>query len=111
MTPPMSSSASVAASASSANRRSGSASVGPTCSGLHVRSSTNARAAGMSSVCASSVVEVMDRDVVVAEQLRERVVFLAGLRGPQHVVEQQFVAVARRQPGQLEAGSMHDRLP
>ena len=55
VTPPMSSSASVGrVGVVGEAARSGPANVGPTCSALQVRSSTNARASGISSVSASS---------------------------------------------------------
>jgi hypothetical protein len=48
---------------------------------------------------------------LVAEGLGEHVVFFLGLLGPQHVVEQQLADVLRGEPGQLDAGPVHDGLP
>ena len=56
-------------------------------------------------------IEIVDRDAAIAELLGEGVVFLAGLRGPQHVVEQQLVAVAGSQPAQLQSGPVDKGLP
>jgi hypothetical protein len=38
------------------------------------------------------------------------IVLLLGPPGPQHVVEQQLADVPRGQPGQLQAGPVHDDL-
>jgi hypothetical protein len=55
-------------------------------------------------------IEIVDRDAAIAELLGEGVVFLAGLRGPQHVVEQQLVAVAGSQPAQFQSGPVDKGL-
>jgi hypothetical protein len=55
-------------------------------------------------------VEVVDLDAAVAQHLGEYVVLLAGLGGPQHVVEEQFVAVRGCQSAQFQAGAVHDGL-
>ena len=52
----------------------------------------------------------MDPHALVAKRLGERVVLLLGLLGPQHIVEQQLADVPRGQPGQFQAGPVHDDL-
>ena len=54
--------------------------------------------------------EVVHPHAPVAQRLGERVVFLLGPPGPEHVVEEQLADVARGQPGQLEPGPVHDDL-
>jgi hypothetical protein len=53
---------------------------------------------------------MVDEDALAAQHLDERVVFLARAAGPEHVVEQQLVAVARGEPVELEAGPVNDGL-
>ena len=47
---------------------------------------------------------------MVAQDLGEGVVFLAGALGPQDVVEEQRVDVARGEAGEFEAGAVQDHL-
>jgi hypothetical protein len=53
----------------------------------------------------------VDGDAAAAEQIREGVVLLAGSFGPEHIVEEELVDVAGRQPLQLETGTVQDDLP
>jgi len=52
----------------------------------------------------------MDLHALVTKCLGEGVVFLARLLGPEHVVEEQVRDVARGEPGQFQAGPVHDDL-
>lgn len=54
--------------------------------------------------------EVVHTGSVVAQDLGEGVVLLAGPLGPEDVVEEQGVDVARGQPGEFEAGAVQDHL-
>ena len=47
---------------------------------------------------------------LVPQLLREGVVLLLCTLSPHHVVEQQVVDIARRQPHEFQAGPMHDHL-
>ena len=54
--------------------------------------------------------EVHD-DPAAAQQIRERVVLLAGAFGPEDVVEEELLHVARREPLQLHPGPVQHDLP
>jgi hypothetical protein len=54
--------------------------------------------------------EVVNLHALVPKHLGEGVVLLLGPLGPEHVVEEQLADVPRSQPGQLEAGPVHDDL-
>ena len=56
------------------------------------------------------LVEEVDLDALVPQLLHEGVVLLPRALGPHHVVEEQVVDVARRQPRQLQTGTVHDDL-
>ena len=58
----------------------------------------------------SSSREVVHVDALVPQGLGEGVVFLLGLLGPHHVVEEQLADVLRREPGQLQTRPVDDGL-
>ena len=102
--PPVSFVASSSAGISVSHSVSGSANMTVTSSGRTRRDSSHSRASRSSSVCGEQLVEEQDLDAAVAHQVDERVELLARAPHPDHVVEQQLVAVGRREPLVREVG-------
>ena len=57
------------------------------------------------------VLEVQHLDAAITQHVGKGVVLLPGALHPQHVVEQQVGAVRRRQPLELEIGTVQHHLP
>ena len=88
---------------------------GPNCvpnpADASVRSSTRSRASGSASASPSSSTHLEHLDAALGERIGERVVLLPRALHPDHVVEQQIVLVARRQPLELEPRTVHEHRP
>ena len=69
--------------------------------------SSHSRASASSSVSASRSWNEQHLDAALAHQVDERVVLLPGAPHPDHVVEEQLVAVRRREPLVREVGPVH----
>ena len=69
--------------------------------------SSHSRAVGVGERLGQQVVEQQHLDAALAHQVDERVVLLAGAPHPDHVVEEQLVAVGGGQPLVREVRAVH----
>ena len=84
--------------------------LGPKRSSVQIPSRAKARPGRYFERLAQQFAEQVHAGAVVAQDVGERVVLLAGPLGPQHVVEEQVPGIRRREPVEFGAGTVHDHF-